>query len=349
MTGKRIALVVVILVAFGMVFWYRNQVFSEPPRAPKPQLVLLTGGSGPYWQTTIRGAEAAARELDVELQIEAPEESEDYKAQLAVLEKLELPGIDGIAISPVNAEQQTDAINKLSEQLNIVTFDSDAPESNRHGHVGTSNFAAGRACARLVGEAMPEGGKIGVFLANVTKENLIDRKGGFQEMIDRMADDAEGDELLYTVAGYYEDDGSDQRCVENLDKLLKDAPDVSCIVALNARQGPILLEELKKRDLVDQIKMVTFDANDETLEGIENGHIYATIAQDPYKFGYEAVSMLVKLCQGKDTDLPIVGRSSLYVGIDAIRKDNLEKHRELMRARQQSKPEQQQPPQKDAV
>ena len=38
---------------------------------------------------------------------------------------------------------------------------------------------AGRVCARLVGEALPDGGKLAVFLATSTKENLLDRKGVF--------------------------------------------------------------------------------------------------------------------------------------------------------------------------
>lgn len=338
MSRERKILWVVLLVAFGLVLWYRVRVFSVPPQAPTPRLVLVTGGSGPYWQLTIDGAKAAAKKLKAKLQVETPAKSENLEEQLDVLKKLQLPQIDGVAVSPVDAEGETEEINSLCEQLKVVTFDSDAPDSKRHSHVGTSNFSAGRACARLVGEAIPEGGQIGVFLANTTKENLIDRKGGFAERIARMADDVEegAEAPKYVIVGYFEDGGSDQKCIDNLHQLLEETPDVKCLVALNARQGPILLKELDKLGKLDQIKMVTFDANKDTLDGIEAGHIYATIAQDPYKFGYEAVSMLVKICQGEDIDLPIVGRSTIYVGFEAIRKENLDEFRKRLQTRQRS-------------
>ncbi|HMQ28077.1 MAG TPA: acetyl-CoA C-acyltransferase, partial [Acidimicrobiales bacterium] len=52
-----------------------------------------------------------------------------------------------------------------------------------------SNFSAGRTCARLVGEALPRGGKVAVLLINQTQENLIERKSGFAERIEQMSDD----------------------------------------------------------------------------------------------------------------------------------------------------------------
>ena len=112
--------------------------------------------------------------------------------------------------------------------------------------------------------------------------------------------------------------------------------DLACFVGMNARHGPVLLKVLGELNKLGQIKLVTFDAADETLNGIEAGHIYATIAQDPYNFGFEAVKTLSELCHGHGTDLPIVGKGSNFVGAEAIRQENLEKFRGLLRARQEA-------------
>ena len=61
---------------------------------------------------------------------------------------------------------------------------------------------------------------------------------------------------------------------------------------MNAQHGPILLRVLRDLDKLGKIKLVTFDDDEQTLGGLESGDIYATIAQDPYKYGYEAVDML---------------------------------------------------------
>lgn len=323
------------LVAIVVASFYRWQVFREPP--PRPvKFAFVTGGSGPYWQATVRGARDAARDLNAELQVEMPAEDENLAAQMDLLARITAAEVDGIAISPIDAEGQTHKINELVRETKVVTFDSDAPLSDRQSHVGTSNFAAGRTCARIVNEALPDGGKIAVLLANLTKENLIDRRAAFQERMNQYADDVEaGAEPKFTVVGYFEDNGNDDKCAQNIRDVIAAHPDLACIAGMNSRHGPILLRVLEEEGKLGQFTLVTFDAPDETLDGIEAGHIYATIAQDPYIYGYEAVKILTTLCRGDGVALPVVGKGSVYVGAEAIRKDNLGTFRERMRTRQE--------------
>jgi ribose transport system substrate-binding protein len=240
---------------------------------------------------------------------------------------------DGVALSPVDARSQTHWINKLSDVTNVVTFDTDAELSDRQSHVGASNFSAGRACARIVGEALPEGGKVAILIANQTQENLIDRKGGFQENLSRLANDVEDESSgpRLTIVAFLEDGGDDKKCAENIRQTLEEHPDLDAFVGLNARHGPVLLDVLGELDKLDEIKLVTFDATPATLDGIAAGHIYATIAQDQFKYGYEAVKILATLAHGDDTAIPIVGRGSNYIGFEAVTQENLEEFRSRIR------------------
>jgi ribose transport system substrate-binding protein len=69
-------------------------------------------------------------------------------------------------------------LNRAASQALVVTQDSDAPTSNRTCYIGTDNVEAGRQAGRLVKEAIPQGGKIMVFVgvstpkmpANVTRD-----------------------------------------------------------------------------------------------------------------------------------------------------------------------------------
>jgi ribose transport system substrate-binding protein len=119
---------------------------------------------------------------------------------------------------------------------------------------------------------------------------------------------------------------------------LSEHPDVACFVGMTARHGPILLEVLKELGKLGQIKLITFDDAEETLAGIEDGHIYATVAQDPYKYGYEAVSTLASLCRGDESGLPVVGRGSIFVDAEPIRRDNLDEFRARLKARDEPAP-----------
>ena len=158
MSGQRVMLWIVALVAIIAAVGYRVSVFREPAPPPASKILFVTGGSGPYWQSTVAGAKAAARDLDVELKVEMPAEDENLEQQTAILSDLDAD-LDGIALSPLDAGGQTQLINSLVKKMRVVTFDSDAEKSDRHSHIGTSNFSAGRACA--VGERGAAGGRKG--------------------------------------------------------------------------------------------------------------------------------------------------------------------------------------------
>lgn len=68
--------------------------------------------------------------------------------------------IDAIAVSVLDAEAYTDVINRgMAMGKPIITFDSDAPDSNRLAYVGTDNYAMGRELAKLLTKIKPDGGK----------------------------------------------------------------------------------------------------------------------------------------------------------------------------------------------
>jgi ribose transport system substrate-binding protein len=267
-----------------------------------------------------------------------PTEEENVEQQMVILGEINPGEIDGVALSPLDSDGQTPLINQLvSRDKKVVTFDSDAPLSTRQCHVGTSNFVAGRVCAQLVNKALPDGGKVGVLLVSLTKENTSDRKGGFQERLNQLADDVpEGSPLKFEVVGYKVDNGNTKECEKNIRDFVTEFPDLAVIVGMNASHGPVLLTVLKDLDKLGTIKLVTFDDAEETLQGIQDGHIYATLAQDPFRFGYESVATLATLCVGDETSLPIVGRGSTYMSAEAISQENLDNYRERLKSRQTS-------------
>jgi ribose transport system substrate-binding protein len=72
-----------------------------------------------------------------------------------------------------------------------------------------------------------------------------------------------------------------------------------CLVGLWAYNPPAILNAAKKQNKLGQVKIVGIDENDETLHGVQDGHIFATVVQDPYHFGAEAVKLMAKLAKGE--------------------------------------------------
>jgi len=330
MGGQRVALWAIAAIALVSAAGYNMVVFHEPPQ-PVVNIAFITGGSGPYWQRTISGAQAAADKLGANLQVQIPSADEGVSEQTELLAAFQEKPIDGIAVSPLDADGQTKLINQLAQKTFLVTFDSDASDSMRQNHVGTTNYAAGRACARLVRDAIPEGGKIAVLVANTSKENVIDRKGAFQERIGQYADDdGPGTPDKYTIVGFYEDGGSEEKCAANIHDVFEQNPDLACLVGMNARHGPIIMKVLKKDGRLDKVRVVTFDDAPETLQGVEDGHIFATLAQDSFHFGYEAVNILCNLKRGDALAVPMGGRGAVYFSVEVVNKDNIDDFRQRM-------------------
>lgn len=208
--------------------------------------------------------------------------------------------------------------------------------------MGTSNFGAGGICARLVAEALPDGGDVLVLMANLTKENMIDRKIGFEETLNKPPVAAEEDEEeeekaeekqaapKYNIVGFLIDNGDASISKQNILVTLKSHPELSCIVGMNSQHGAIIMDVLKEEDKLGKIKVVTFDAEPATLEGIEEGNIFATIAQDPYKYGFEATRMLSTLSRSGVEELPIVGGGTVNINAEPIHQEELKEFKDRL-------------------
>lgn len=328
MSKMRSALLAIILIGGAAVAWYRWQVFSDTTPVVRPNLVFVAGGVGPYWQLLTSGAKQAASQLDAELRVMTPARDEDIDGQMQLLTQIKLDAVDGVALSPLDAEKQTPWINRAADQTFVVSVDSDAPLSKRLSYVGASNLAAGGLCAGLVKEAVPQGGKLAVLLANLTKDNTLERRAGLEEAL--AASGAAGDDPApgYEVVDFLIDDGDYERCESQLTKLLDDQDDIACVVGMNSHHGRIILKVLKDLGRINKVAVVAFDTEKETLDGIERGEIYATVAQDPYQYGYEAVRLLCDYCRRSDHVLPLVGsRSTMNISTQAIKQENLDAFR----------------------
>ena len=85
-------------------------------------------------------------------------------AQRRELDDLVARGVAGIAVSVDDAAHATEELNKVAAKAVLFTTDSDAPQSKRVAYIGTDNVAAGRQAGEEIMKALPNGGKIMLFV-----------------------------------------------------------------------------------------------------------------------------------------------------------------------------------------
>src|SRR5205085_1040765 len=149
----------------------------------KLRLAFVTNNPSDFWTIARKGTEKAAAELpNVAVEFQMPGDG-TAAGQQRIVEDLVAKGIDGMAISPVDPQNQTQLLNRVAGQALVFTQDSDAPNSNRACYIGTDNVAAGRQAGELVKEALPQGGTIRVFVGMLDAQNARERYQGLQQSL----------------------------------------------------------------------------------------------------------------------------------------------------------------------
>jgi len=266
-----------------------------------------------FWTIARKGAEKADAELDdVALDFRTPPEATAAE-QKRIVDDLLAKGLDGLAISPVDPVNQTQMINEIAKRVLVITQDSDAPQSDRACYVGTDNRAAGRQAGELIKEALPNGGKIMIFVGKRDAQNAKERYQGIQDAI------ANSNIQIIDVRT---DDVDRVRAKVNASDTLVRYPDVACLVGLWAYNAPAILSAVEDAKKVGQVKIVAFDEEDQTLAGVKSGAIHATIVQQPYEFGYQAIRMMAQVLDGNKSAIP--ASKQVFVPTLVIKKDNVD-------------------------
>ncbi|CAB9506437.1 acid type B receptor subunit 2 [Seminavis robusta] len=164
------------------------------PGAEEPTSQLLTFAlipklmNNPFFDVSGEGCHDTAERLGVAcLYIGPPEFDSSGALQVALLEELlrnhttgVLP-LAGLAISSVNAESLEPVIAKATSlKIPVVTFDSDAPQTDRLAYIGTDNYFLGTQLAKTLKQIQPS--RPGTFgIVSGLSPNLVEREQGVRD------------------------------------------------------------------------------------------------------------------------------------------------------------------------
>ncbi|TXC90562.1 sugar ABC transporter substrate-binding protein [Metabacillus litoralis] len=283
--------------------------------------VMLTFQSGiEYWKSAIKGFEDAANELNVSVEYRGATQY-DVHEQMTVLEQVIAKKPDGIALSAMDPFALNSTINKAIEAgIPVILFDSDAPASNAHTFLGTNNYSAGNASADKMAELLKGKGKVAVItLPN--QLNHIERTEGFIETVQKKYPGME-------VVAIEDGKGDQLRSKLVTEKILKEYPNIRGIFATEANGGVGITNAIESIKKTEEIKVISFDTDKQTLDKIKEDAIAATIAQGTWNMGYWSLQILFKNNHGI-TSTEKMDNSKQFpayidTGITIVSKENVE-------------------------
>jgi ribose transport system substrate-binding protein len=282
------------------------------PRSSTHRLAFITNNTTDFWTIARRGVEKADEELpDVSVEFRLGDGT--AADQKRIVDDLLAKGVDGIAISPVDPANQTAMLNDAAQHAVVFTHDSDAPDSMRECYVGTDNVAAGRQAGDLIKEALPQGGKIALFVGKLDARNAQERLQGIKDAI-------AGSKI--EILDVRTDDTDQVRAKANVAEMLVAHPEAAALVGLWSYNGPAILSAVKDAGKIGKVKIIAFDEDAETLAGVKSGAIAGTVVQQPYEFGYRSIILLAKAVSGDRSGIP--PGHQVFIATKVIRQDTVD-------------------------
>jgi len=246
--------------------------------------VILASEGNPFFKEVLRGISAAGEELKdfgVEIVLKSTK-GYDVEQQLALMQELADMGIDGLALAPINDPRIVQEINRfVGSRITVVSLNQDISGSLRACYVGSDYYKCGNIAAGLIGKLDAQA-RVAILTGTMKMMGHKQRVNGFQKTLRENYPQAK----VVAIEENYDDE---QTSYEAVQKILREHQDTTAFFfsAAGTVGGIRALQAAGKKVIT-----VTVDTTVEILEFLQDGWIDATIGQQPYLQGYEAVKIL---------------------------------------------------------
>lgn len=305
--------VIKVILAVGLLGLSATGCGQKESGGEQVRLAFVAGAATDFWTFAKRGCEKAGRELPgvkIDFRFTTGGTAVD---QRSVLDDLMTRGVDGLAVTPLDPVNQKPMIDRVAAGVPMVITDSDIPGSPRICYVGTDNVEAGRVAGGLVKEVLPDGGKIMLFVGKADAQNAKERIQGLRQAL-------EGSKI--EIVDVRTDDIDRIRAKANVSDTLVKYPDISGLVGLWSYNGPMIVDAVREAGKLGKVKIVAFDEESDTINGVKDGHIYATVVQQPFEFGYQSMKLLAQVARGDRSGIP--ADKKINIPVQVIRQADAE-------------------------
>lgn len=265
-----------------------------------------------FWLSVFAGAQAAAAEYNVELDISGPETEEDYETQNRMVAEAVDAGAEALVFSAIDYENNAAAIDAAAAAgVRIVAIDSNVDSAAVQTYIGTDNYAAGQMAAQAALDAVDGELTVGIVNYDISSANGQERERGARDLFE-----ASGRAQVAARINTLAEAG---RAQADTEELLRAHPDINVLLAFNEPTSVGAAAAVAAQELSDAVFLVGFDSNLATVEGLQNGSVDALIVQNPYAMGYLGVESAYRLLSGQGGSLaPTVDTATSIVDLENL-------------------------------
>lgn len=270
----------------------------------------------PVFEYARIGAERAAKQIGgIEIIWRGPENTDEIR-QKEILESFIAQRVDGIAISCLNGDLLTDAIDRAVDSgIPVVTWDSDAPRSKRQVFYGVNDVEAGAALGEGLARMLGGKGRVAI-ITSVGADNLQKRLDGARRALAKQPG--------IQVVEVFDVRDDAVRVAEVIASATQRCPDLDGWLSVGG--WPVFVRNAL--DPVDsaRTKVVAFDTIPPAPDLLRAGKVQLLVGQKYFGWGEESVRLLKGLRDGQRPSTPYQ-----YSGMDVVTRDNVDEYVEQWR------------------
>ena len=203
-------------------------------------------------------------------------------------------GCDAIIVAPNDAGAASGALASAIGSIPVLSVDTNVGIEGQTSFVGTSNVDAAKEGGLWAAEQAGEGANAVIIYGQEGDNTSNMRREGYQAACDEA-----GVTVLDALSGQNTTDGA----TKTMEDLLNAYPDQIDIVLCHNDDTAIGAMNACKSAGVDDMIIVGFDGNASAVDLILAGEmVKATVAQQPYEMGYQAVEAALKAIKGETVE-----------------------------------------------
>ncbi len=302
----RLMVVAMVLVMVGSLLF----AAGAKEQADTYKVYLITMDQmDQHWVNVDAGCKKAAAELgNVTYKWMAPDVKDDAK-QIEMINNAVAGGADAILLAANGPTAVTSALKEASESgVKIIYVDS-AANFPAFQTLATDNKAAGATAGKELLKALQASGvmegKIGIVNVNAATASTVAREAGFREAF-------AGSKYAILETQYSDGDAARSK------DIAANYITLGVVGIFGANEGSTVGTGNAIQEAGKKVIGVGFDKSDMILSLIRNGHLLATMAQNPDVMGYEGMKSAVQVLKGEK-----IVQQYYDTGVSVITKDKL--------------------------
>jgi ABC-type sugar transport system substrate-binding protein len=253
----------------------------------KPYHIILVNAlvGHPVYEQQAVGARMAAKDYGVNLEIIGPtmgtsalvEETTNFIDQAITMKP------DAIITEPWDATLNAPLQRVYNAKIpNFCT--SNLPDNPNHfiSWIGTDNYNYGKTSADMIAEKTGGKANVCIMMSFLDISNQVEIRKGF---MDRIAEKYPGIKVSVTES----DQANMDIAMKKFEEIFRAYREVDVVWMLEGTGGPAAAQVAQ--EMGRKVLILDVDAVDQTIDLIGKGQIWATLAQNFYKRGYESVRM----------------------------------------------------------